>query len=279
MHSTRGWVSSEDGQDVAAAWPVRPGGGGPTSRAVGSPSGRNLVQVLPGVPPSPTGDRVPGDHQRMRGEFAVTDWSVTQSRKGIIVAKSWLDVPYSEKDDAKALGARWDPGVKRWYAPPGREAALVRWAALPDIPQVLVGEDRSFGTGLFVDLVPSSCWFTNVRSCVAARDWERLRRMIIARAGGVCESCGRSPGTEAHERWHYDDDRGVQSLRRLILVCGPCHEVTHMGLADLRGRGTIARRHLQAVTGWSDQVVVTHIAQAFALWQERSARVCGALPL
>ena len=28
-----------------------------------------------------------------------------------------LDVPYNEKDGAKALGARWDAGSKKWYAP------------------------------------------------------------------------------------------------------------------------------------------------------------------
>jgi hypothetical protein len=26
-----------------------------------------------------------------------------------------LRVPYSEKDEAKALGARWDPSIKKWY--------------------------------------------------------------------------------------------------------------------------------------------------------------------
>lgn len=26
-----------------------------------------------------------------------------------------LEVPYSEKDQAKALGARWDPGRRTWY--------------------------------------------------------------------------------------------------------------------------------------------------------------------
>ncbi len=26
-----------------------------------------------------------------------------------------LRVPYSEKDDAKALGARWDASIKKWY--------------------------------------------------------------------------------------------------------------------------------------------------------------------
>ena len=59
--------------------------------------------------------------------------------------------------------------------------------ALPDVPNLLPGEDRNFGPGLFVDLVPSSCWFSNVRSCVDQRDWERLRRMITNRADQRCE--------------------------------------------------------------------------------------------
>jgi len=32
-------------------------------------------------------------------------------------AKNYLNVPYAEKDAAKALGARWDPAKKKWYAP------------------------------------------------------------------------------------------------------------------------------------------------------------------
>jgi len=31
--------------------------------------------------------------------------------------KSYLNVPYAEKDTAKALGAKWDPSQKKWYAP------------------------------------------------------------------------------------------------------------------------------------------------------------------
>lgn len=39
-----------------------------------------------------------------------------------------LAVPYAEKEDAKALGARWDPGKKLWYAPPGTAVGdLRRW--------------------------------------------------------------------------------------------------------------------------------------------------------
>lgn len=31
----------------------------------------------------------------------------------------FLDVPYAEKDGAKALGARWNPTRRRWYVPDG----------------------------------------------------------------------------------------------------------------------------------------------------------------
>ena len=39
----------------------------------------------------------------------------------------WLDVPFGEKDDAKAAGALWDWRAKRWYAPRPGMAELARW--------------------------------------------------------------------------------------------------------------------------------------------------------
>ncbi|WP_101254571.1 DUF5710 domain-containing protein [Streptomyces barkulensis] len=188
----------------------------------------------------------------------------------------WLDVPFSEKDEAKRHGARWDPSARRWYAPrPGMEG-LGRWAAAPDVPDLLPGEDRTLGSGLFVDLVPSTCWFTNVRSCVADRDWERLRRMITGRAGRRCEICGAAEdrGTgrwlEAHERWVFDDVRRVQTLRRLICLCTDCHTVTHFGYAQVRGLEARAFAHLRAVTGMTGSQARRHVEAAFELWERRS---------
>ncbi|MEJ2885401.1 DUF5710 domain-containing protein [Actinomycetospora aeridis] len=43
----------------------------------------------------------------------------------------WLDVPFGEKDEAKAAGAQWDWRAKRWYAPRPGMAELARW--LPTI--------------------------------------------------------------------------------------------------------------------------------------------------
>ena len=41
----------------------------------------------------------------------------------------FLTVPYAEKDEAKALGARWNPTKRRWYVPDGvAHDAFARWA-------------------------------------------------------------------------------------------------------------------------------------------------------
>jgi putative DNA primase/helicase len=41
----------------------------------------------------------------------------------------YLDVPYTEKEEAKALGAKWDRGEKSWFASPAAEPELLeRWA-------------------------------------------------------------------------------------------------------------------------------------------------------
>jgi Domain of unknown function (DUF5710) len=197
------------------------------------------------------------------------------SREG----RTYLDVPYNDKDAAKALGARWDQTARRWYDPQRTTPGLQRWAARPDVPDLLPGEDRTFGQGLFVDMVPSSCWFTNVRTCVSPQDWERLRRMITRRAGQRCEICGASEDRsvqrwlEAHERWAYDDAAGVQTLRRLICLCSDCHLSTHLGYANVTGRADQALTHLRAVTGSTDTQIGQHVRDANQLWTDRSRRV------
>jgi putative DNA primase/helicase len=30
-----------------------------------------------------------------------------------------LEVPFSEKDEVKELGARWDPEMRKWFVPKG----------------------------------------------------------------------------------------------------------------------------------------------------------------
>jgi Domain of unknown function (DUF5710) len=237
---------------------------GLSGRAGSSPAGSGMQIALPAASEAPSGpdQPQPGGQARQAGRTV---------RKG----RLWLDVPYDDRLAAKAAGARWDPSAKRWYAPRAGIQELRWWEPLP---QLLPGEDRSFGSGLFVDLIPQSCWFSNVRTCVRPESWKRVRTMVYGRAENRCETCGRAADKaqgvwmEAHERWEYLDEAGIQRLRRLVCLCSACHSVTHFGLASKRGEGDAAFGHLLAVTGMTEAEGERHIEEAFARWRERSDR-------
>lgn len=42
----------------------------------------------------------------------------------------YLNVPFAQKDEAKALGARWDPTNKMWYCKEGDESKFTKWSNL-----------------------------------------------------------------------------------------------------------------------------------------------------
>jgi hypothetical protein len=102
--------------------------------------------------------------------------------------------------------------------------------------------------------------------------------MITRRAGHRCEICGAAEDRavnrclEAHERWAYDDATGVQTLRRLICLCSPCHLSTHLGYANVTGRSGQAIAHLRQVTGMTQSQAWDHVDDAGELWQQRSRR-------
>ena len=39
-------------------------------------------------------------------------------------SKTYLNVPFAQKDAAKALGARWDAANKKWYVPADKDNKL-----------------------------------------------------------------------------------------------------------------------------------------------------------
>lgn len=128
-------------------------------------------------------------------------------------------------------------------------------------------------TRLTVELVPRTCWFSNVRSAVSPEDWERLKRLTFDRSGACCEICGgrgsRWP-VECHEIWFYDDAAQRQVLQGLAALCPDCHEVKHLGLAGTRGRAVQARAHLARVNGWSHADAELYIEVQFEIWSQRS---------
>ena len=78
----------------------------------------------------------------------------------MVNSKIYLDVPFAQKDDAKSLGARWDPSKKKWYAPNTVDISLfAKWSndsstsplstkhkktARPTLGTVTYAKDKSF---------------------------------------------------------------------------------------------------------------------------------------
>ena len=187
--------------------------------------------------------------------------------------KTYLAVPYVEREDAKLLGAKWDKKTKQWYVGPRgrhRESLIERWpASTKEI--VLTGEDREFGGNeLFVDMIPSTCWFINVRSCVRPCDWDQLRRHVYERVKGRCECCRQIRKLEAHERWSYTNETCVQRLERLVALCRKCHGATHMGFSKMRGKGDNMQLHLKKCRHFTDEQLAEHLKEASKLWKMRN---------
>lgn len=128
---------------------------------------------------------------------------------------------------------------------------------------------------LTIELVPKSCWYSNVRSEVSPAKWDRLKYNTSKKAGGKCEICGgRGPKwpVECHEVWHYDDKKLIQKLERLIALCPSCHQVKHIGFAQIQGRGDEALKHLCKVNGLTTKQGVKYVNEAFEVWQKRSQK-------
>jgi hypothetical protein len=56
--------------------------------------------------------------------------------------KTYLNVPYAQKDAAKALGARWDPAQKKWYVPGNKDISLfAQWLSQDAAPKSTLASD------------------------------------------------------------------------------------------------------------------------------------------
>jgi 5-methylcytosine-specific restriction endonuclease McrA len=187
----------------------------------------------------------------------------------------YLNVPYGEKDAAKQLGARWDAEQKKWFVPSGIEpAAFERWFIIErQAPQASTQNLPSTGSKLTIELVPKTCWYSNVRSEVSAQTWDLLKKRVYQQANYRCEICGgkgdKHP-VECHEIWDYDDEQRVQTLKGLTALCPACHECKHIGYATVQGRGEIATAHITKVNDWSPAQAEIYIKKCFEIWQARS---------
>lgn len=130
---------------------------------------------------------------------------------------------------------------------------------------------------LTIELVPATCFYSNVRSELPKKEWDRLRKESYAKANNKCEICegsgleqGYRHALECHEIWEYDDVNKIQKLGGLISLCPRCHQVKHIGRTTVVGLQGVAFKHLENVNGWNHKEVVNYVAQAFLEHRWRS---------
>lgn len=98
------------------------------------------------------------------------------------------------------------------------------------------------------EMVPDSCWYSNLRSILKPSMWDVVRKDAYLRADGRCMICGRpAKRLEAHERWRYDEKTNTQILDDVIAVCHSCHSVIHIGRTQLLGDEDEAIKHFLKV--------------------------------
>ena len=123
------------------------------------------------------------------------------------------------------------------------------------------------------ELVPDSCWYSNLRSELPKDVWDILRKKAYARAGGKCMICGAPTARlEAHEQWEYDDINQVQKLKNIVAICKSCHEVIHIGRTQLLGNERQASEHFMKVNNCSYAEYRKALGEANEKHRERSRR-------
>lgn len=126
---------------------------------------------------------------------------------------------------------------------------------------------------LTIELVPSTSFYNNVRALLTQAQWDIVRKQVYAQAWHLCQICGgKGPKhpVEAHEIWEYDDKRHIQKLAGMIALCPACHQVKHIGLAQLNGQFDKALTHLMKVNKITKPKAITYIKTQFELWASRS---------
>jgi hypothetical protein len=136
---------------------------------------------------------------------------------------------------------------------------------------------KSKNPKLLVELIPSTCHYSNVRTTVTKKEWDKLRFMSYEAANNKCEICGdtgKNQGykhdVECHEIWDYNDETHVQKLVGLISLCVICHQVKHIGRAIAMRKHQDTYNQLAKVNKWTAKEVEEHILASFEVHKERS---------
>lgn len=125
---------------------------------------------------------------------------------------------------------------------------------------------------LEIELVPKTCWFSNLRKELSKDEWDVVRRHTYSLSPDhSCMICGNPIGRlSAHEIWDYDEINHIQKLVGMIALCDDCHNVKHIGYAQICGKYEDAANHFCKVNECSSSVFNKAMEKAVKDFQRRS---------
>ena len=121
---------------------------------------------------------------------------------------------------------------------------------------------------LELDLIPHTCWHSNLRTILTPESWRTIRAKTLDAAEHACELCGAEAEPdrplECHEKWFFDHEALSQRLERLMCLCKSCHTVKHWGRSKKHNPHDALFIHLLEVNGWGVEQAQAHIRDAYA---------------
>lgn len=140
--------------------------------------------------------------------------------------------------------------------------------------------DTTKNLKLYIELVPKTCWYENLRKILSEDEWDKIRKQSYSEAGNKCSICGTEGRLNCHEIWEYDDKNNIQSLKGFQALCDNCHNIKHIGFVNVQiSKGIWSKdildnlaRHFVKVNGCSMTTFKQHVEEAFNIWQERSKK-------
>lgn len=200
-----------------------------------------------------------------------------------IKLRTYLSIPFRDKERAKKLGRIfWDKDRKMWYVPhDGDSTVFKEWLPNSTVnplkpqrnEQPTSQEVPDIFKTLYIDTIPKTAWFSNLRSEVTASEWDIIRKKTYRIAGYVCEVCGGKGNkhpVECHERWTYDEDKCIQTLVGTISLCPACHLASHYGYSQVIGKVEETRNHLMKINNWDVRLLDAKVEEAKVAWERRN---------
>lgn len=130
---------------------------------------------------------------------------------------------------------------------------------------------------LTIELVPSTAWYSNVRSNVTRGVWDEIRQKAYSKANHQCEICGEvglnqgvKHRVECHEIWDYNDVTHEQKLLGFIALCPYCHKTKHAGLARINQEEELVLNQLMKVNQMTRIAAEDYLTKSFNIWSKRS---------